>query len=93
MPYRYAQPKNWGAIRKRVLIRDGHTCRCGAPATQVDAIVPDSQGGSHEDEDNLVSICEACHAPKSEAERRAGVRAWRTRMSTKRKPETHPNTL
>lgn len=96
MPYGYTQPSNWKAIKRQVFARDGHTCYvCKQDgAEQVDAIVPESQGGSHTDLDNLAPIhAEPCHRLKSEAERRAGHTNRRARINTKRKAEAHPGSL
>lgn len=60
------------ATRMRILRRDCYTCECGARSSrQVDHIVPRSEGGTDED-DNLVTRCDACHARKSAEE---GARA------------------
>lgn len=64
----------WRRQRRRALVRDRHTCvLCGAPATQVDHIVPRSRGGG-DDLVNLRSVCGACHRVKSEQERLDGLR-------------------
>jgi 5-methylcytosine-specific restriction protein A len=54
----------WPRDRARVL-REEPECRlCGAPATQVDHIVPLAQGGSRGRE-NLQAICAWCHRGKT----------------------------
>ena len=63
------------AMRRKVLARDRYRCvRCGQKATDVDAIVPSARGGSHTTMANLQSLCESCHALKTEYDRREGVR-------------------
>ena len=42
------------------------------PATEVDHIIPISQGGTNDD-NNLQSICNACHRNKTKAENRRRV--------------------
>lgn len=60
----------WDRVRKLVLLRDKGLCKpCGfqnrvSPATEVDHIVPKSQGGT-DDQTNLQSICSACHKLKT----------------------------
>lgn len=96
MPYSYKQPSNWKAIKRQVFTRDGHICWvCKQDgAEQVDAIVPESQGGSHADLNNLAPIhADPCHRLKSEAERRVGHASRRTRIGTTRTPEAHPGSL
>lgn len=44
---------------------------CGAPATDVDHIVPKRRGGS-DHEDNLQSLCSTCHNRKTNREMRGG---------------------
>ena len=63
----------WDKERKRILDRDAGLCqpclKAGQVriAGQVDHIVPKSEGGSDED-DNLQSICKACHQAKTATE-------------------------
>ena len=58
-------PIGWARIRARVLRRDNNTCvYCGAPATEVDHVVPVSRGGSHSTT-NLVASCKACNAKRN----------------------------
>ena len=50
----------WRKTRKRILIRDRHTCQyCGAPANTVDHKLPRRMGGGDEDS-NLVACCSSC---------------------------------
>src|SRR5262245_5329117 len=71
-----------GPVRTRVLERDGGVCQrgyegCLGLASEVDHIVNVASLGltreQDNDEDNLQSVCAACHAVKSEAEKRAGI--------------------
>jgi 5-methylcytosine-specific restriction endonuclease McrA len=53
----------WRTLRERILARDGHTCVvCGAPATEVDHIMPVSVDGSDEPA-NLRAVCRR-HNPR-----------------------------
>lgn len=69
----------WVKIRQRVLLRDRGLCvACRAQglvtvATEVDHIVPLSEGGG-DNESNLQSLCKPCHDAKSaeDGERRRG---------------------
>jgi 5-methylcytosine-specific restriction endonuclease McrA len=87
-------PKDWPLIRARILARDGHACtwddsgrRCGAPATDVDHIVPNDD---HSDA-NLRALCRAHHQIKSSAE---GGRAAQARRPKRTRPrEAHPGLL
>jgi 5-methylcytosine-specific restriction endonuclease McrA len=50
--------------RRAVFVRDGHRCQyCGAPAENIDHIVPRSKGGPHS-WDNVVAACRRCNARK-----------------------------
>lgn len=65
-----ARPIGWAKIRAHVLRRDGNVCHyCGAPATEVDHVVPVSRGGSHKLH-NLVAACHDCNANKNIEQRR-----------------------
>jgi 5-methylcytosine-specific restriction endonuclease McrA/shikimate kinase len=63
----------WTKIRKLVMLRDGGICQvCLAnniikEATEVDHIVPKTQGGTDEDH-NLQAICKSCHQDKTAIE-------------------------
>lgn len=60
-------PKDWPAIRQRILRRDGYRCRlCGAPASDVDHI----ERGDNHDPSNLRALCKPCHTRKSAEEGR-----------------------
>ncbi len=67
--------KEWEALRNAVLARDGFVCvRCGAPAHEVDHIVPVFEDGPSEME-NLQLLCPTHHREKTakEAARARGV--------------------
>lgn len=55
------------AVSKRAIFaRDGHECQyCGAPAENVDHVVPRSRGGTHTWE-NVVASCKPCNARKED---------------------------
>ncbi|MFF1919701.1 HNH endonuclease [Streptomyces sp. NPDC058221] len=88
-------PRNWAALRRRVIRRDGGQCtarysdgrRCELPGVDVDHIIPDSLGGS-DDMDNLALICTWHHAQKSSSE--GGTAAALKRKSIQRPTSTHP---
>jgi 5-methylcytosine-specific restriction endonuclease McrA len=53
----------WPAIRRRVLVRDGYSCRwCAGRATEADHVVALRDGGAALDLRNLVASCRACNA-------------------------------
>lgn len=83
-------PRDWTAIRQRILDRDGHQCtrlvdgqRCANRATDVDHI---TAGDNHADH-NLTSLCPPHHRQKSGHE--GGTAAARNR-NVRRPPERHP---
>lgn len=55
---------DWRAKRIEVLNRDGWTCSCGQPATQVDHVIAKAFGGN-DDPSNLRAICSDCHRVKT----------------------------
>jgi 5-methylcytosine-specific restriction enzyme A len=75
----------WQQLRLLILRRDCGLCQVCLTqgvvrqADAVDHIVPKEEGGT-DDEDNLQSICNACHAIKTEQERRRGVGKSKTRL-------------
>jgi len=80
-------PKNWPAITRRILERDGRQCRtrradtnrlCLKEARQVDHVRP---GDDHRDE-NLAAICDYHHAIKSGRE--GGVASGAARRARRR---------
>lgn len=86
-------PPHWDRTRRRILRRDGRICYvCHQPgATEVDHIIPASQGGSDQD-DNLAAIHEdPCHSAKTIRE--ALAHNWRATTPRKREPERHPGSI
>ena len=58
---RHGSTRHWRALRAEVIIRDGRRCQlCGAPATDVDHVIPVSQGGA-DDPTNLRALCAHCN--------------------------------
>ena len=50
----------WARLRARILHRDLHACRyCGAPATEVDHVIPVAHGGT-DAAWNLAACCWDC---------------------------------
>jgi 5-methylcytosine-specific restriction protein A len=65
-------PAGWDATRRRILDRDGWTCRaCSRYAAEVDHII--RNGGEHDA--NLQSLCAPCHRDKTRAEAARAKRA------------------
>src|SRR6476659_4252901 len=88
-------------VRLAVLERDGWRCQLGYPgctyhAVEVDHIASTTQTGvSREqvDADGCQAVCANCHHTKTEAEKRAGIKASHARRATrKRLPKSakHP---
>ena len=51
---------------RRAQLRTEPQCRgCGAPATEVDHIIPIADGGARLDPGNLASVCTTCHRAKT----------------------------
>lgn len=61
----------WQQLRLMVLRAQPSCVVCGAPATDVDHILPKRLGGT-DTRDNLQSLCHACHTRKTMRERQAG---------------------
>ncbi len=60
VPYRAQAP----LTRRAVFARDDWVCQyCGAPAENLDHVVPRSRGGEHTGE-NVVASCRRCNAKK-----------------------------
>lgn len=60
VPYRVQAP----LTRRAVFARDDWTCQyCGAPAENLDHVVPRSRGGTHT-WDNVVAACRRCNSRK-----------------------------
>ena len=58
----------WSATRDAWLAAHPGCALCGAPATEVDHIVPRAWGGGHTG--NLQSLCQRCHRAKTAGQRR-----------------------
>jgi 5-methylcytosine-specific restriction endonuclease McrA len=53
--------------KRAIFARDHHRCQyCGAPAENVDHIIPRSRGGQHT-WDNVVASCRSCNARKRDS--------------------------
>ncbi len=60
VPYRATAP----LTRRAVFARDDWSCQyCGAPAENLDHVVPKSRGGTHT-WDNVVAACRRCNSRK-----------------------------
>jgi 5-methylcytosine-specific restriction endonuclease McrA len=60
VPFRAHAP----LTRRAVFARDGWSCQyCGAPAENLDHVVPRSKGGAHS-WDNVVAACRRCNSRK-----------------------------
>jgi 5-methylcytosine-specific restriction endonuclease McrA len=93
-------PVGWPAIQIRILKRDHHACqhvredtgrRCGLRATDVDHIIPNSQGGSDADS-NLQALCTWHHRRKSGREGGLASGQARTARAEAAKP-LHPGLI
>ena len=77
--------RQWPAIRRAVLERDGHRCaQCGrAGRLECDHVTPLKAGGAVHDLANLQALCRACHIAKTgkENERVRGRAAWTRRLA------------
>ena len=63
-PKRKISARPWNRTRDTVLQRDRHRCHyCGAPATEVDHVLPVARGGT-DAQDNLVAACRNCNLAK-----------------------------
>ena len=56
--------RDWHRIRRSVLNSYPYCEMCGAPATEVDHILPLRQGGTH-DPTNLRPLCKSCHSRRT----------------------------
>src|SRR5690606_31657492 len=88
-------PKNWPALRRKVLKRDGYTCtwinhngvRCDQPATDVDHIGDPADHSL----DNLRALCSPHHSKRTAHQ--GGKAAHAKRIPRKRPPEPHPGLI
>ena len=85
--HRAPNSRQWEAVRRVVLDRDGWRCqRCGSYGHEVDHVVPVEQGGAMYDPANCQVLCRGCHIAKTilEAEARGaatpGLSEWRDRI-------------
>jgi len=74
----------WRRIRKQILERDNHTCQiqntgCTTHATEVDHIIPTSQGGAWWDTNNLRASCRKCNNTRID---RTGNNKWQHNTNT-----------
>lgn len=71
----------WARIRRRIVERDGYQCRkCGRPSRlEVDHVMPLHRGGAELDDDNLQTLCVACHLEMTAVEKGTDPErlAWR----------------
>jgi hypothetical protein len=75
----------WQKLRKQILNRDSHLCQIGTPgctqtATEVDHIVPVSQGGAWFDPLNLRAACFSCNNKRVDRKKSEQWRTSRTRI-------------
>jgi 5-methylcytosine-specific restriction endonuclease McrA len=72
--------------RRAVFVRDDHTCQyCGAPAENIDHVLPRSRGGQHLWE-NVVAACRRCNSRKED--RLPSEAGFRLRREPKAPKET-----
>jgi 5-methylcytosine-specific restriction endonuclease McrA len=74
--------RKWREARKRQLQAEPECRRCGAKATEVDHIVPRSEGGSMWDPANWQSLCGPCHEVKSAEDTRRRTRTEGSRLTS-----------
>lgn len=55
----YLRSREWRELRSRIMSRDMRTCPCGAPALHVHHLTYERLFAEHDDD--LVSVCQACH--------------------------------
>lgn len=63
-PHLRGYDARWRKLRRIVLAESPICNHCGAPAVDVDHIIPLSRGGTH-DRENLQPLCHACHSRKT----------------------------
>jgi 5-methylcytosine-specific restriction endonuclease McrA len=83
-------PKNWIAIRAKILERDNYKCQyCNKKANTVDHIFPRSRGGS-EALSNLVAACKGCNFKKTNKTlEEANMAFWAVKINKSHTPENH----
>ena len=62
--------KEWTRLRKAFIAENPFCVVCHQYAKIIDHIIPIKQGGAKLDENNLQSLCLACHNQKSSKERK-----------------------
>ena len=63
---RVPYPKRVALTKRAVFIRDNYKCQyCGAPAENIDHVIPKSKGGGHA-WDNVVASCKPCNSRKED---------------------------
>lgn len=94
MDYRPGYQRFPLSVRRQAMATTAGICGyCGRrPATEVDHVIPDSEGGSNT-LDNAKPTCEPCHTRKTAAERARGLRRRQTARDRWRAPEVHPSKL
>ncbi|MDO8616860.1 MAG: HNH endonuclease [Dehalococcoidia bacterium] len=60
---------DWRKVRDAYIAEHPLCEKCGAPAQQVDHIIPISRGGARLDPAGLESLCRSCHSRKTAQER------------------------
>jgi len=85
-PRRNVYSGPWQRVRKTILERDAYTCqivgpKCTTTATQVDHIVPVTQGGPWYDPSNLRASCQTCNYALIDRERKETWRGKDTQIT------------
>lgn len=74
--------RKWRSFRAKRLEDEPQCRRCGRRATEVDHIIPLSEGGSKWDAANCQSLCDDCHDVKSDEDRRRRTRIEGSRLTS-----------
>jgi len=64
--------ETWRRFRRWYLKLHPVCAHCGRGASEVDHIVPLSEGGAHLDPGNSQALCKGCHSRKTRAEQDGG---------------------
>jgi len=59
----------WRAVRNSYIEAHPNCERCGKPATDVHHVIPFAVGGPELDPDNLMALCDECHATEAHMDR------------------------
>ena len=62
------RPAAWFRLTRQAVRALLRCAVCGAPADEMDHVVPVSEGGSMLDPDNIQPLCRRCHAKKTRQE-------------------------